>query len=111
MKEKQRVVGSNCNPTAGEHRGRQEDIWGWGGWPTSLAKSASSGFSERPLFKNKVFREPLGQPNQQFKRRPLMLLLGILLGGLWLLGGTLSAQMRKFHLNYICIFIHRIRLL
>lgn len=37
--------------------------------------------------------------------------LGILLDGHWLLGvggGALSAQMRKIHLNYICMFIHRL---
>lgn len=27
-----------------------------------------------------------------------------LLGGVWLLDGVLSAQMRKVHLNYICMF-------
>lgn len=35
----------------------------------------------------------------------LCLVLGVLLGSPWLLEGSLSAQMRKFHLRYICIFI------
>ena len=33
--------------------------------------------------------------------------IGVSLRGLWLLEGALSAQMRKVHLNYICISIHR----
>lgn len=40
----------------------------------------------------------------------LCLVLGFLLGGPWLLEGALSsAQMRKFYLKYICIFICRLR--
>lgn len=30
------------------------------------------------------------------------------LGALWLLKGVLSAKMENFHLNYMCVFIHRL---
>lgn len=36
------------------------------------------------------------------------LVLGILLGDLWLLKGVLSAQKRNFYFNYRCIFLHRL---
>lgn len=34
--------------------------------------------------------------------------VGVLLGNLWLLQGALAAPVREFHLNYVCIFIHRL---
>ena len=40
-------------------------------------------------------------------KRALIPGVAVLLDGLWLLEGALSAQMRKFHLNHIGIFIHR----
>lgn len=43
--------------------------------------------------------------DQQLKTGLLMTGVGILLGGLWLLEGTLSPQMRSFHLNSGCLFI------
>lgn len=51
----------------------------------------------------------LDNPNQQLKREVLMLGVGVLLGGLWVLEEALSAQMRHFHLNCIVyLFIHRL---
>lgn len=38
----------------------------------------------------------------------LSLVLRFLLVGLWLLEGTLSALMQKFHLNFICAFIDKL---
>lgn len=49
----------------------------------------------------------MDSPDQQIKRRIIMSGIGVSLRGLWLLEGALSAQMRKVHLNYICISIHR----
>lgn len=34
------------------------------------------------------------------------LVLGFLLGALWLLEGALSAQMGNFHLNYLYTYLH-----
>lgn len=46
----------------------------------------------------------MDSPGQQLKRGLLMAGFVALLGGVWLLDGVLSAQMRKVHLNYICMF-------
>lgn len=46
----------------------------------------------------------MDSPGQQLKRGLLMSDFVALLGGVWLLDGVLSAQMRKVHLNYIHMF-------
>lgn len=55
------------------------------------------------------FGSHLGNSFLQLKRgllTPLVCVCAI--GGLWLLEGALPAQMWKFHLNHICLFIYRL---
>lgn len=46
-------------------------------------------------------------PDKKLKRGLIMLGVGFLLDGLWILEGALLAQMRKIHLNYV-LFICRL---
>ena len=104
--KKQRVAEPICNPTVGKCRDRR--ISG-GYWPISLAKATNFRFRERPPSqKLRCFGSLLDNFTNSPKGSCSCLALVVLLGGLWLLEGALSAQIIKFHLNYTSIFTHRI---